>query len=683
MKIIGFVERIGRQLKLKHVQQANTAGKELVDGERSGKKTKVPYSWLLFHCFEVLKGFPMGVSEAVYLTELQNRLDRTQSVYLEGIAKHSKRINAVLERSELDLGDILEVKVIRVYKLPETNTYMLELRDCGSSGKITMYLHKKFYHLAEDKNGILNPAKFNGMEEAADREKGVTIRLTNCRLTESFGRIKLLPTEDMVLLLESQHFAMIEKMTTQVVKLKQLFMSEVKSREQFSKEVFVVKVINFGDLSVDKNGATTIHVYVNDGSCTCHVSLVLTNDQTNLANLFLKDDLLYIIYPLVEFDCNTETLVLKCGSYTVICCTSSKVCEDGAFGDSRTSLSQLSQISRHAIGKVTDCSTFPERVKISDLRGDYVNICLIGCILSMSRIQKSNAPLVLGSNSEIVLSMKLYDESGVCTITFRNGEIEHVKKFKEGQAIAFSGLKVTSAEEQGAMELCVYDSNVFRAFNLSAIAGHLGSPFLRSLTSLQNASSKAVFGTKATITGYRVCKPFQLIPLHSSCGHDLSPLDGAGSEGSMLDSSTYHGDYWCSFCGATCRSNTTYTFRLKGFYVIIDDGIQSIIVCVANDFLAEAAGVDVAAFGSMDYTSCNRTLDSLIGEQFFFLLSNCQCYNTDSNNSKSCDDHIKEHQFRIDSLCSVCAKVEALEYVKLFGSSSSPYPAQKSAHCGQ
>uniref|UniRef100_A0A0V0HW61 Putative ovule protein n=1 Tax=Solanum chacoense TaxID=4108 RepID=A0A0V0HW61_SOLCH len=100
-------------------------------------------------------------------------------------------IDSIYEKKFLSLNSVIEAVIIDTYILPGTNIYMLHLGDFWSSNTIDLYLHRRFYSLADPKNGIL--------------KKGREVFLTGCRLrtaTGGSGHARLLPTEYLVILLD-------------------------------------------------------------------------------------------------------------------------------------------------------------------------------------------------------------------------------------------------------------------------------------------------------------------------------------------------------------------------------------------------------------------------------------------------------------------------------------------------
>ena len=580
---------------------------------------EIPFAWIIVNSFEVLKRFPAGVTRAVFLTELQEILDKTQTLYQEGSLRGSKRLNNILEGSYFDLDDCIEVHVSNVSKISNTQTYVVDLVDCiSSNARVSMYLHQRFYRLIHQGTRVFDPQIFvansKGIDKNEIREK-VLIRMTNCRVTETSGKKKLLPTAHMIIMLTNWTTGVCEQLYEKKIDMGQLGSLDKGTRDH--ETVIIAKVTGIGDPE-QHEGRSEVTVLLNDGTLDKDAMLILFNDDINMSNLFVKGDLLFLSSPVV-YACDYQrqkNTVLGYGPGTVVYCCPAKYHENEEFLSLRSGLTQLSQISRKAIGKSIDCSGNIDMIQVSDLENHFVNVTLVGCILSMHPVEKTFSPVQTSS-----LCFELYDETGICTIQVTDELIDQVSMFKEGQLIIASGMNVVCKSDVKGVRLSCPAENKCKFVNISHHSGHLGSPFIRTLTSLKQAELTAVFGVKATITGVDIKTPYRWTPVHTVCERKLSEILASQSTGTE-NGNGFSSDYWCHFCAQSCRSNTWISYILKDFHLIIDDGTKAVKVCVEPKVFSDISGRAFEALKDMSVSECSRHLASLVGEQWFFSLSN-------------------------------------------------------------
>lgn len=181
------------------------------DGNSNGDDSKGPsWRWITSRVLKSCIAYSSGVTSAILLSDLfqaWNELNRSgapkkQSECISQLKKKHKRaklpntvsIDSIYEKKFLSLNSVIEGVIIDTYILPGTNIYMLHLGDFWSSNTIDLYLHRRFYSLADPKNGLL--------------KKGRELFLTGCRLrsaTGGSGHARLLPTEYLVILLDEDH----------------------------------------------------------------------------------------------------------------------------------------------------------------------------------------------------------------------------------------------------------------------------------------------------------------------------------------------------------------------------------------------------------------------------------------------------------------------------------------------
>ena len=156
-----------------------------------------PWSWLAAKLASLLSKFPSGVTKAIILAEIQqswNNYNLHQGRF-ESSRRRKTTIDSICESKHCAQEAILEARIEAVECIPGTHTKVATLRDrIEGRYSIDMYLHQKFCQV----------------EKALLKHK---VRFASCRLLQSSTnqKLRLLPSENAVIVLEDGDMEMVEK----------------------------------------------------------------------------------------------------------------------------------------------------------------------------------------------------------------------------------------------------------------------------------------------------------------------------------------------------------------------------------------------------------------------------------------------------------------------------------------
>lgn len=159
----------------------------------------------------------------------------------------------------------------------------------------------------------------------------------------------------------------------------------------------------------DQNGQTAnkISVVVVD-DLGIHAKFILWEEYLVMANLFEEGDLLFIKKCFLVPD-QSECYILEYGPETVI--FSCPVTHMQQLVQSQSDSSKFLCVARDNKGKL-DCSMYPERLLISEIKADMTNVTLFGQVVFVG-IKRL---LPRDGIDKVEYDIKIQDESGICTI---------------------------------------------------------------------------------------------------------------------------------------------------------------------------------------------------------------------------------------------------------------------------
>ncbi|GER33395.1 nucleic acid-binding proteins superfamily [Striga asiatica] len=551
------------------------------DGGSEEETTHSPgWSWIANRILRTCVAYSSGVTPAILLSELslawheQNRsgAPKTQSDIVAQLKKKHKRvklpntitIDSIYEKKFLSLSSVIEAVVIDAFTLPGTNISMLTLGDIWSSHTIDLYLHRRFYDIADPKNGIL--------------KKGREVLLTGCYLRVATGNsacARLLPTEYFVVLLDEDEDddAMLLGAQFCSDSFSSISLDAVKQGTSYS---LYARIEHIGQLenqgrygNLQRKEITLVD---NDGM---RLKFLLWGEQTLVANLFSVGSMLALDRPFIASaeDSSLETcdgVCLEYGSATLLYLVPLIPLKEQV---SIALTQHLHQSSRHLtaaslsqgqlVSQVTlpcdskgsiDFSNCPVRSYVVDLRDKMTGISLYGTVTGIRA-------------AEGLYSLRIDDTTGAIWVKLHFVGYWSLGRLGIGHTVYLSGLSSLLASRK-SLELSWHENGTGSSFfNLSSLPAFLNTSCLHRLLTLSDISTH--------VKGAQVCRVWvdqidhchvDTRYLHSVCGHLIEELP--------------NGDFNCEFCNRICIGEVERTFLLK--ITIADERAKVFAWCVGH-----------------------------------------------------------------------------------------------------
>ncbi|XP_011100767.1 uncharacterized protein LOC105178892 isoform X1 [Sesamum indicum] len=537
------------------------------------------WSWITNRIIKTCVAYSSGVTPAILLSELSlawNEYNRSgapkkQPDFIAKLKRKHKRaklpntitIDSIYEKKFLSLSSVIEAVIIDAFTLPGTNIYMLTLGDIWSSNTIDLYLHRRFYSIADPKNGILR--------------KGREVLLTGCYLRVATGSsvfARLLPTEYFVVLLDEDEDddAMLLGAQFCSDSFSSISLDAVKEGASYS---LYARIEHIGPLEVQgKYGSLQrkqITLVDNDG---IRLKFFLWGEQVLVANLFSVGSMLAIDRPFVASDIDSsvelcDEICLEYGSATQLYLVplilhKEQVCiTQNHYPGSR--LSTASNLSQGPIvSQVTlpcdsqgsiDFSNYPFRSYVVDLRDKMTGISLYGIVTSIRA-------------SEGMFSLRIEDTSGAIWAKLHFVTSWSLGRLEMGHTVYISGLSSLLTPLK-SLELSWYENGTGSSFfNLSCLPAFLNTSCLHRLLCLSDLSIHT--------SGVQVCRVWldQIEHCHVDTGfmHTLC--------GQLIDKKAPSGDPECKFCHRICNGEVERTFHLK--ITLADDTAKVFAWCIGQ-----------------------------------------------------------------------------------------------------
>ncbi|XP_009786208.1 uncharacterized protein [Nicotiana sylvestris] len=522
------------------------------------------WSWIAYKILKTCIAYSSGVTSAILLSDLfqaWNELNRSgapkkQSECISHMKKKHKRaklpntvtIDSIYEKKFLSLNSVIEAVIIDTFVLPGTNIYMLHLGDFWSSNTIDLYLHRRFYSLADPKNGIL--------------KKGREVFLTGCRLrtaTGCSGHARLLPTEYLVILLDEDQDddAMLLLARFCADSFSSISLGTVNQGVSYSLRARIESITSpevqgkYGSLQrkqinlVDFDGVTS--------------KFLLWGEQVLLANVFSVGSTLALDRPFILSSTESalelsEEFCLEYGTATQlylvpfirheeqVSVTLTQNHHKGSKLSRAMDPSQglvVSQVSLpcNSQGSI-DFSNYPFRSFVIDLREKMTGVSLYGIVADIR------------STQEPVFSVKIQDVTGAVWVRLHFDRSWSLGRLGLGHSIYISGLACSMGTRK-SLELQWFENDGGASFiNISCLPALLNSSFLHKLSCLSDLSVEP--------TGIRVCRVWLDQIEHCHVTTRLSHT----SCGYFRDDSSIE-DLKCSFCQCKCNAELAWSFHLK------------------------------------------------------------------------------------------------------------------------
>ncbi|KAK4405471.1 hypothetical protein Sango_0553600 [Sesamum angolense] len=473
------------------------------------------WSWIANRIIKTCVAYSSGVTPAILLSELSlawNEYNRSgapkkQPDFIAKLKRKHKRaklpntitIDSIYEKKFLSLSSVIEAVIIDAFTLPGTNIYMLTLGDIWSSNTIDLYLHRRFYSIADPKNGILR--------------KGREVLLTGCYLRVATGSsvfARLLPTEYFVVLLD-------EDEDDDAMLLGAQFCSD-----------------SFSSISLDavKEGAS-YSLYASVGS-------MLAIDRPFVAS---------------DIDSSLETcdeICLEYGSATQLYLVplilhKEQVCvtQNHYQGSRLSTASNLTQ--GPIVSQVTlpcdsqgsiDFSNYPFRSYVVDLLDKMTSVSLYGIVTSIRA-------------TEGMFSLRIEDTTGAIWAKLHFVTSWSLGRLMIGHSVYISGLS-SSLTPLKSLELSWYENGTGSSFfNLSCLPAFLNTSCLHRLLCLSDLSIHT--------SGVQVCHVW--LDKIEHCHVDTGFMHTRC--GQLIDKKAPSGDPECKFCHRIGNGEVERTFRLK------------------------------------------------------------------------------------------------------------------------
>ncbi|KAI3717667.1 hypothetical protein L1987_69427 [Smallanthus sonchifolius] len=611
-----------------------TEDEDVVDEESD----RPAWSWVSGRIIKTCKAYSSGVTPAILLSELSQAwtenqrggyskkkrpecIDKLQVKHKRGKLPNTITIDSIYEKNFLSLTSVLEVVIVDAFLLPGTNFYMLTLGDFWSSNTIDLYLHRRFYDLADLKNGILR--------------KGRELLLTGCYLrttTRGSGHLRLLPTEYLLIILDEDEDddAMLLGAQFCSDSLSSISADDVNQGVSYS---LYARIESIGSLEIQGKCSPQRKQITLVDNDNFRVNFLLWGDQVVLANCFSVGSWLALDRPFVS-TCiegtldSTEEICLEYGSATQLYIVPFVRREEQVSIASTQNHYQGSKLLT-AIGpsqgpkvsQVTlpcdswgaiDFSNYPFRLFVADLRDKMSNVSIYGVVTD---IKKPN-------NQESTFSLRIEDPTGGIWAKLNFVKSWSLGKISIGHRVYIAGMtcsmtkcksiEVSWDEKEGG---CLF-------VNLSCLPALLNSSCLHKSSTLSDLSPDSI--------NTHVCRIWldqiehcdvSLRYFHTSCGHIATQNIG----------------FECNFCGCHCDDEIASSFLLK---VAIADDTAKVLAWCTGHTATELLQISPNEFSNLPEEEQLMYPSSLENERFIIALVNSKQEGFGSVNGPLLEDDI-------------------------------------------
>ncbi|KAL2464250.1 Nucleic acid-binding proteins superfamily [Forsythia ovata] len=577
------------------------------------------WSWIASRILKTCIAYSSGVTSAILLSELsqawyeQNRsgalkkqpecITQLKKKHRRGKLPNTVTIDSIYEKKFLSLSSVIEGVIIDAFILPGTNIHMLSLGDIWSSNTIDLYLHRRFYNIADPKNGILN--------------KGREVFLTGCYLRMAAGssnRARLLPTEYFIILLDEDedNDAMLLGAQFCSDSFSSISLDAVKEGTSYS---LYARIEHIGPLEIQgKYGSLQrkqITLADNDGT---RLKFLLWGEQTLVANLFSVGSMLALDRPYIAstIDSYLETfneICLEYGSATQLYLVprilhEEQVCVALTQNHCQGSRLLSDQSQGPIVSQVTlpcdyqgsiDFSNYPFRSFVVDLRDKMTSISLYGIVTDIKSL------------SEASICLKIEDTTGAIWARLHFVSSWSLGRLGMGHTVFLCGLK-SSMTPKNSTELSWFENDSGASFvNISSLPALLNSSCLHKLSHLSSLSVKN--------SGTHVCRVWldQIEHCHVDtrfshilCGHFVYK--------------TCDGDFECKFCRSICNAEVVRTFHVK---ITLADETGKVFAWCTGQTAAELLQISPDEFYELPEEEQIMYPSSLEHEKFTVAIVNC------------------------------------------------------------
>ncbi|XP_027165214.1 uncharacterized protein LOC113765288 isoform X3 [Coffea eugenioides] len=579
------------------------------------------WSWIASRILKACVAYSSGVTPAILLSDLsqawneQNRgrapkkrpecINQLKEKHRRAKLPSTVTIDSIYEKRFLSLTSVIEAVIIDAYCLPGTNICMITLGDFWSSNTIDLYLHRRFYKLADPNNGIL--------------KKGREAFLTGCHLrtaSKSCGQDQ----DDDAMLIGAQFCS---------DSFSSISLEAVKEEVSYS---LYARIESIGSLETQKYGnlqKKQITLVDNDG---VKLKFLLWGEQVMLSNLFSVGSMLALDRPFIASSSNgeietCEEIFLEYGSATQLFMVPSIQHEERvsvSLTQSRSQGSKLLNLSdqRSVISQVTlpcdsqgsiDFSLCPFRSFVVDLRDKMTGLSLYGVVADI--VHERNT-------ARTTFSLKLKDITGTIWIKLYFVGSWSLGRLGLGHTVYISGL--TSSTSRGnriisscfccmldGLQLSWLESDIGASFiNISCLPALLNSSCLHKLSRLSDLS------IRIGVTHILICRIWldQIEYCHVSTrfSHSLC--------GNFVDEAL-GGDLFCNFCNWNCSAEVVRSFHLK---ITLADESAKVFAWCTGQTAAELLQISLDDFDELSEEEQILYPSSLENERFIVAIVSCR-----------------------------------------------------------
>ncbi|XP_047317426.1 uncharacterized protein LOC124920892 isoform X2 [Impatiens glandulifera] len=581
------------------------------------------WSWIASRILKTCIAYSSGVTSAILLSELsqawneQNRIGapKKQPECISMLKKNKRSklpntvtIDSIYEKKFLSLNSVLEAIIIDAFVLPGTNIYMLSLGDFWSSNTIELYLHRRFYNLADTHDGIL--------------KKGREVFLTGCRLrpaSSGSGCLRLLPTEYFITLLneDEDDDAMLLGAQFCSDSFSNISVDAINEGTSYS---LYARIEYIGPVEIQgKDGIQRKQIALvdNDG---IRMKFLLWGEQVLLADLFSLGSMLALDKPFVatftgSATGRSEELCLEYGSATQLYLVPFIQHEEQvsvALTQTRTQgskflstcyPSQMSKISQVVLpcdskGSI-DFRNYPFRISVSDLRDKMTGFSLYGIVSDMSRDTNSE---------EVVFSLRIEDKTGAIWVKLHFSKSWSLGRVGLGHTVYLSGLSCSYTGHK-CLEVIWSENNIGVSFvNLSCLPALVNSSCLHVLSTLSNLQDRKanIHVCQIQVDQVEYCHVNTRYS-HSPCGHFVSMTSAEAV---------------CKFCHQSCSTaEVESAFHLK---ITLADESGKVLAWCTGQTAVDLLQISPDEFNELPEEEQIIYPSSLESERFRVSLVNCR-----------------------------------------------------------
>ncbi|XP_015937060.1 uncharacterized protein LOC107462897 [Arachis duranensis] len=596
------------------------------DPNGDGDGTSGPgWSWIVLRILKTCKAYSCGVTPAILLSELsqtwceqrRNGAPKKRLELINQLKKEHRRvklpntvtIDSIYQKKFLSLNSVLEAVIIDAFVLPGTNIHMLTLGDYWSSNIIDLYLHRRFYDMADLQNGIL--------------KRGREIFLTGCYLrsaSEGSGYPRLLPTEYLVILLDENQDDDAMLLAAQFCSdsFSSISLDAVNTGASYS---FYARIEGIESMEIQGSYGSLQgkRITLVDGD-DVRFKFFLWGEQIVLANLFSVGSMLALDKPYIAIsaECDTEVSEEFCLEYGTatqlylvpyiqheeqVCVTLTPNRHQNSRPLSSCNPSQglrLSQVSlpRDSQGTI-DFSNYPFRSFVVDLRNKMTSVSLYGVVKDIIKED---------TKQETVFSLKIADSSGAIWAKLHFSEFWSLGRVSVGHTVFISGLTCISSKQK-RLEVSWVENGIGASFiNLSCLPALINSYCLHNLSQLSDIFNKTSFAQVCRvwldpIEYYSVHTRFS----HTLCGHFVNKMPSGFLE--------------CSFCHKICGAEVVHTFDLK---ITLADESKKVLAWCTGQTAMDLFQISPEEFDELPEVEQVMYRSSLEKEKFMVALVNCE-----------------------------------------------------------